>query len=173
MKRILHFMTLVSLPAPAPAPVFADNKYSIKQNDPNMTLGSDQTAGAGDGSTEYKVATYVNPSDVVLVFTPASEFQLYATDNETTPAELNSYVAWRIVHKDSTGQGVLERASGLYVNSKFTADSLSRKKLDAKFKVKPLEQLVLYVTPISAYSVKPSTCKFELTCRRIAPQLQA
>ncbi len=150
-----------------------DAAYEIKQDDSNITLGSDTTASSGNGTDEKRVFLYTVPQGVTLVFIPSSEFQLYATDNETTPAELSDYTSWRAIRKDNTGQGTLAAFSGLYLNSKFNADVNSRKKVLDRFVLREREQLEVLAIPASGKSLKPSTAKFSLTCRRIAPQLTA
>lgn len=148
-----------------------DTLYEINETDDNFTLGSDVSAGGGDGSTAYKYGSYTVPDGVDLVFLPNSIFMFYGKDNESTPAEFGDYVPIQIIHKDNTSQGQFPRLKTRYVQAKFSADIDQQKKFDQKFRVKPNEILEIQVIVPSGSSMDVSECKFTMTARRIAKQL--
>lgn len=148
-----------------------DSKYEINETDPNFVLGSDVPVGEGDGVTESIYGTYTVPDGVDLVFLAQSIFMFYGKDVEAAPAELTDYVPIRIVHKDNSNQGTLQRLAARYVTCKFTADEKQQKKFDDKFKAKAKEQLEIRVIADDTLSLDVSACHFVMTCRRVAPQL--
>ncbi len=151
----------------------ADTPFEITESTPGFVLGSDVPVGTGDGVTESIYGTYTVPDGHYLMFLPEDVLQFYGYDIEGVPAEFSDYVPILVYHRDSAGQGSLWRASGLYINCKFNADVNSRKKMGKKWVAEPKQQVQVRAIVESGKSMDVSACHLSISCRRIAPQLQA
>ena len=148
-----------------------DVPFSINQKTPGVTLGTDSTAGSGDGVTEAKLFEFLCPVGLTVVVLPISTLAAYLSDNEAAPAECTDAVALRIVHIDSAGDITLNRIVTTYAGIKDFADQNKLKRFQDKFAVSEKEKLICWVVPDSAKSLAPTKSRFEIQCRRVSKLL--
>ena len=148
-----------------------DVPFSINQATPGVTLGTDTTAGSGDGATESKLFEFLAPVGLTVVVLPISTLAAYLSDNEASSAECGDGVALRIVHVDSAGDITLNRIVTTYATIKDFADQNKLKRFKDKFSVGEKEKLICYVVPALNLSLAPSKSRFEIDCRRVSKML--
>ncbi len=148
-----------------------DVPFSINQGTPGVTLGSDTTAGSGDGEVEAQLFEFLCPVGLTVVILPISTLAAYLSDNEAAPAECGDGVALRIVHIDSAGDITLNRIVTTYATIKDFADQNKLKRFKGKFSVGEKEKLLCYVVPASGSSLAPTKSRFEIDCRRVSKLL--
>ncbi len=148
-----------------------DVPFSINQGTPGVTLGSDTTAGSGDGVTEAKLGEFACPVGLTLVVLPISTLAAYLADNEAAPAEVADGTPVRIVHTDSAGTFTLDRINTVYARLKDFADQNKMKRFEAKFSIEEKEKLIFYVIPATGKSLNPATSRFEVACRAVSKLL--
>jgi len=148
-----------------------DVPYSLNESKPNWTAHAASTASSGDGSTEAELGTFLCPVGLTLVVLPISTLAAYLMDNEATSAELGDGTPIRIVHTDSAGSFSIDRINTVYARLKSFDDMNKMKRFEAKFAIQEKEKLIIYVTPLTGYSLKPASSRFEAACRAVSKML--
>ncbi|GAI67241.1 unnamed protein product [marine sediment metagenome] len=148
-----------------------DVPFSINQATPGVTLGSDTTAGSGDGATEAELFTFLCPVGLTVVILPISTLAAYLSDNEAAPAVAGDETPVRIVHIDSAGDITINRIVTTYAGIQDFADQNVLKRFKGKFSVSEKEKLICYTIPTTGKSSAPSKSRFEIDCRRVSKLL--